>query len=78
MYKSKNPMLNLPDGLVAQINEVTEHQIDELILLVSRRFHQLRPEREGVFISLSQDPQTRDEELKNTIRVLRLPREITK
>jgi len=74
MYKSQNPMLNLPDGFAEQIEQVTEHQIDELILLVSRRFHQLRPEREGIFLSLPQDPQKRDEELKEIVRLLRLPR----
>ena len=73
MYKSKNPMMNLPEGIAEQIEQVTEHQIDELILLVSRQFNLLRPEREGVFISLSQDPQKRDEELKEIIRLLRLP-----
>ena len=49
MYKSKNPMLNLPDELVQQIEQVTDHQIDELLLLVARRFNQLRPHQEGVF-----------------------------
>lgn len=70
----KNPMGNLPDKLVQQIEQVSDDQIDELILLVSRRFHQLRPEREGVFLSLPQDPTQRDEELKKSIHLLRLPK----
>ena len=74
MYKTKNPLLALPDELVAQINQVTEQQLDELIHLVFHRFKELRPEREGIFLSLPQDPQKRDEELKEIIRLLRLPR----
>ena len=77
MYKSKNPMLNLPDELTEQIAQVTEHQIDELLLLVSRRFHQLRPDREGIFLSLSQDPKKRDEELESVLQFLRLPQKET-
>ena len=50
MYKSKNPMLNLPEGLVQQIEQVTDHQIDALILLVAHRFNRLRPKREGFFV----------------------------
>ena len=67
MYKSKNPMLNLPDELVQQIGQVTDHQIDELILLVSHRFNQLRPQREGFFLSLSLDPTERKREIENII-----------
>ena len=74
MYKTKNPLLALPEELVAQINQVTEPQLDELILLVFRRFNQLRPDMESVFLSLPQDPQERDEELKRAIQFLRLPR----
>ncbi len=74
VYKSKKPMLNVPDELAAQIKQITDNQIDELLLLVSRQFNLLRPEREGVFISLSQDPQKRDEELKELVRLLRLPK----
>ena len=74
MYKSKSPMLNLPEGFAAQIEQVTEFQIDELIQIVIRRYNNLHPGREGVFISLPQDPQKRDEELKEAIRLLRLPR----
>lgn len=74
MYKSKNPMLTLPDELVQQIGHVTDHQIDELILLVSRRFNQLRPQRDGIFLSLSQDPQARNKELEEIILSIRLPR----
>jgi len=64
MYKTKNPMLNLPNGLVQQIEQVTEHQIDELILLVSHRFNQLRPKQEGLFIALSRNPALRRKEIE--------------
>ena len=67
-------MFNLPQDLVKQIAAIPDDQLDELILLVTRRFHQLRPDREGIFLTLSQDPQKRDEELKEIIRLLRLPR----
>ena len=70
----KNAAKQLPDQLVQQIEQIADDQIDQLILLVTRRFHQLRPEQEGVFLSLSQDPQQRDEELKRAIQFLRLPR----
>ena len=74
MHKHEDLTLNLPDALVAQIEQITDEQIDALILLVSRRYYQLRPDREGIFLSLPQDPQKRDEELKEIIRLLRLPR----
>lgn len=64
----------LPEQLIQQIEQITDDQIDQLILLVARRFHQLRPEREGVFFSLPQDPKERDEELKKHIQFLRLPK----
>ena len=67
MYKSKNPALILPQELIQQIEQVTEHQIDELIFLVSHRFNQLRPNREGFFLSLSLDPVERKKELENII-----------
>ena len=67
-------MFNLPDGLIQQIEQVTDHQIDALILLVSHRFNQLRPQREGIFLSLSQDPQARNKELADIIHSIRLPR----
>ena len=67
MYKSKNPMLKLPDELVQQIQQVTDHQIDELLLLVSHRFNQLRPHQEGFFLSLSLDPMERKREIENII-----------
>lgn len=70
MYKSKNPMLNLPEEFVAQIEQVTEHQIDEVIRLVSHRFNQLRPGREGFFLTVSVDPVRRQEELYYIIRDL--------
>ena len=74
MHKHEDLTLNLPDALVAQIEQITETQLDELVLLVSRRYYQLRPERESIFLTLSQDPQKRDEELKEIIRLLRLPK----
>ena len=67
-------MSNLPEELEKQIAAIPDDQLDELILLVTRRFHQLRPEQEGIFLSLPQDPQKRDEELKKHIQFLRLPR----
>lgn len=67
MYKSKNPMLNLPDELVQQIEQVTDYQIDELLLLVARRFNQLRPHQEGVFLSLPCDPDERKKEIESII-----------
>ncbi|MBR5022747.1 MAG: hypothetical protein IKY18_06065 [Oscillospiraceae bacterium] len=67
MYKSKNPALTLPQELVQQIEQVTDHQIDELLLLVSRRFNALRPHREGFFLSLSLDPMERKKEIENII-----------
>ena len=70
MYKSKNPMLNLPAELVLQIEQVTDHQIDALILLVAHRFNQLRPEQDGFFVSLSKDPSLRREELENIMQDL--------
>jgi len=72
MYKSNNPMLMLPDGVVTQIEQVTEHQIDELILLVSHRYNQLRPEREGMFLSLSKDLDQRRKELEQITQLLLL------
>ena len=74
MSTHENLTLNLPDVLVEQIEQITEAQLDELVLLVSRRYYQLRPDREGIFLTLSQDPQKRDEELKEIVRLLRLPR----
>ena len=70
----KQPMENPPQALVEQIENITDEQIDGLILLVSRRFHQLRPDQEGVFLALSPDPARRDEELKKYIQLLRLPK----
>ena len=67
MYKSKNPMLNLPEELVKQIGQVTDFQIDELILLVAHRFNQLRPDREGAFTVLSRDPALRQKEIENLL-----------
>lgn len=67
MYKSKNPTLTHPQELVQQIEQVTDFQIDELILLVSHRFNQLRPHREGVFLSLPQDPGERKKEIEKII-----------
>ena len=64
MYKSKNPMLNLPEGLVQQIEQVTDYQIDELILLVAHRYNQLRPKQQGCFVSLSNDPAQRRREIE--------------
>ena len=65
MYKSKNPMLTLPDALIEQIEQVTDYQIDELILLVSYRFSQLRPKQEGLFVVLSEDPALRRKEIEH-------------
>ena len=62
--KSKNPLLNLPQEFVQQIEQVTDYQIDELILLVSYRFNQLRPDREGAFMVLSKDPALRRKEIE--------------
>ena len=70
MYKSDNPMLRLPDGVITQIEQVTEHQIDELLLLVSDRYNQLRPERDGVFLSLSKDLTQRRKELEQITKLL--------
>ena len=67
MYKSKNPALTLSQELVEQIEQVTDYQIDELILLVSHRFNALRPHREGVFLSLSLDPTERKREIESII-----------
>ena len=67
MYKSKNPALTLPQELVKQIQQVTDFQIDELILLVSHRFNQLRPNREGIFLSLPCDPDERKKEIEKII-----------
>ena len=68
MYKSKKPMLNLPEGLVQQIEQVTDYQIDEMILLVAHRFNQLRPKQEGFFVSLSKDPTLRRKEIENILQ----------
>ena len=73
MSKYENLTQNLPNTLVEQIEQISETQLDELILLVSRRYYQLRPEREGIFLTLPLDPQKRDEELKELVRLLRLP-----
>ena len=73
MSTHENLTLHLPDTLVEQIEQITEAQLDELVLLVSRRYYQLRPDRESIFLTLSQDPQKRDEELKELLRLLRLP-----
>ena len=70
MYKSKNPMLNLPEELVRQIEQVTDCQIDELILLVAHRFNRLRPKQEGFFVSLSKDPALRRKEIENIMQDL--------
>ena len=70
MYKSKNPMLNLPAELVQQIEQVTDHQIDALILLVAHRFNQLRPEQDGFFVSLSKDPALRRKEIEYIVQDL--------
>ena len=70
MYKSKNPMLNLPGELVQQIEQVTDFQIDELILLVAHRFNRLRPKQEGFFVSLSKDPALRRKEIENILQDL--------
>lgn len=70
MYKSKNPMLNLPEELVQQIEQVTDFQIDELILLVAHRFNRLRPKQEGFFVSLSKDPALRRKEIENILQDL--------
>lgn len=67
MYKSKNPALTLPQELVQQIEQVTDFQIDELILLVCHRFNQLRPNREGVFLSLPHDPDERKKEIEKIL-----------
>ena len=63
-------MLNLPAELVQQIEQVTDHQIDALILLVAHRFNQLRPKQEGFFVSLSKDPALRRKELENIMQDL--------
>ena len=70
MYKSKNPMLNLPGELVQQIEQVTDFQIDELILLVAHRFNRLRPKQEGFFVSLSKDPALRRKEIESILQDL--------
>lgn len=70
MYKSKNPMLNLPGELVRQIEQVTDCQIDELILLVAHQFNRLRPKQEGFFVSLSKDPALRRKEIENILQDL--------
>ena len=62
--RSKNPILNLPEELVRQIEQVTDYQIDELILLVAHRFNQLRPKQEGFFVSLSKEPALRRKEIE--------------
>ena len=67
MYKSKNPALTLSQELVKQIEQVTDYQIDELILLVSHRFNQLRPHQESFFLSLFLDPTERKREIENII-----------
>ncbi len=74
MSTHENLTLHLPDTLVEQIEQITETQLDELVLLVSRRYYQLRPDRESIFLTLPQDPQKRDEELKELVRLLRLPK----
>ncbi len=70
--KSQNPMLTLPDGFVRQIEQVTDFQIDELILLTSQRFNQLRPDREGVFLTLPRDLTQRRKELELITKLLLL------
>ena len=70
MYKSKNPKLNLSEELVQQIEQVTDFQIDELILLVVHRFNRLRPEQDGFFVSLSKDPALRRKEIEYIVQDL--------
>lgn len=72
MYKSSNPMFTLPNGVVTQIEQASEHQIDELILLTSQRFNQLRPDREGVFLTLPKDFTQRRKELELITKLLLL------
>lgn len=66
-------MDKLSTELAQQIEHITDDQLDALILLVTRRFHQLRPEQEGFFLSLPQDPEKRNEALKKLVQTLRLP-----
>ena len=68
--RSQNPDLNLPQEFVEQIEQVTEYQIDELIRRVLRRFGALCPDREGVFLSLSVDPNGRREEVEEITRAI--------
>lgn len=70
MYKSKNPMLNLPEGLVQQIEQVTDYQIDELIVLVAHRYNQLRPDWEGTFMVLAKEPAQRRREIEYIVQDL--------
>ena len=64
MYKSKNPMINLPEELVQQIKQIPDFQLDELISVVSHRFNQLRLGREGFFVVLSREPSLRRREIE--------------
>ena len=64
-------MLNLPDALVKEIEQVTEHQIDELLQIVIHRADQLHPEYETILLSLSTDPDRRSAESEDMVRFIR-------
>lgn len=73
MYKSKHPALNLPQTLIDQIEQVTVHQIDELLQTVIQRANHLQPGHEIILLSLSTNPDRRIVELElimNSIRSL--------
>lgn len=57
--------------IIKRIQQASDIQLNEFILAVIRRFTELNPGQEGVFVSLSTDPRIREEEIKNMLQLLR-------
>ena len=60
------------ESIIAQIEQVDELQLDDIIGAVIRRYSVLRPDRELGFLTLSTDPHVREKEIEDIEQFIRI------
>lgn len=58
------------ENIIKGIEQADEVLLNEYIGAIMHRYNALRPDREGIFITISTDPCVRKEELEKVIRFL--------
>lgn len=65
-YRPKNA-----EDIVKQIEQIDELYLDEILQAIMHRYNAIHDDRELGFLSLSKEPQTREAELEDIVRLIR-------